>query len=520
MSAGQPPNRLLQLAGLVTIGFVLFGGVFTPLRTCREAVFRVWLVGTQQPLYGVVWLVALALIPTVVSYWGILPLAPVHSVAWLVIGWLISVLPFIFYRAASQRRPDFPATLVLPLWGVAFQLLAQHVLPVGILPIYSFAETVPANVIPMHAAELLGSITITFLLYWLAAVLLWMWDREYKLSKVAGGAGVFVGVCVLILGYAFFPRTHPDRLAVTPSDSVIAWLCAVAALMLSSWSLVQSHRRRQDWATRTETVTLLRNPNTGEPVRVDGQGDHASLLSPSGERFSIVKGIPRFVAPEKLSGSNRKYNRLYRVIAGFYDDIQRVTCLLRGTTRYRYAMTYLGVLEVRPGLTVLETSVGTGLNLQCFPRGVKLLGLDLSAEMLLKCQQNLIRWDIEADLFLGNAEDLPFANESVDVVFHTGGINFFNDRAKAIREMIRVVKPGSRILIADETEAHVTSIYEKTPLIGRYFRNRQQQVIAPIDLVPPQMEEIHLELLRCGRFYVLTFRKPNSPTDNPVVNEH
>jgi len=64
--------------------------------------------------------------------------------------------------------------------------------------------------------------------------------------------------------------------------------------------------------------------------------------------------------------------------------------------------------------------------------------------MLLKCQQNLIRWDIEADLFVGNAEDLPFTNESVDVVFHTGGIKFFNDRAKSIREMIRVAKPGSR----------------------------------------------------------------------------
>jgi ubiquinone/menaquinone biosynthesis C-methylase UbiE len=101
---------------------------------------------------------------------------------------------------------------------------------------------------------------------------------------------------------------------------------------------------------------------------------------------------------------------------------------------------------------------------------------------------------------------LPFADSSFDVVFHVGGINFFNDRAKAIREMIRVARPGSLLLIADETEKHVKDIYEKG-LPGLY-KNRKQPVSAPIDLVPPEMREIHLEALRNGMFYALTFRKP------------
>jgi ubiquinone/menaquinone biosynthesis C-methylase UbiE len=142
------------------------------------------------------------------------------------------------------------------------------------------------------------------------------------------------------------------------------------------------------------------------------------------------------------------------------------------------------------------------------PKGVKLLGLDLSANLLERAQENMIRWGLDADLFLGNAEELPFADDSVDVVFHTGGINFFNDRAKAIREMIRVAKPGSRLLIADETEAHAKSVYERTPLIGKFFRNRREPISAPVDLVPPQMRDVHVELLRDGRFYSLTFRKP------------
>ena len=174
-------------------------------------------------------------------------------------------------------------------------------------------------------------------------------------------------------------------------------------------------------------------------------------------------------------------------------------------------MSYLGLLEVKPGDSVLETSVGTGLNFKYLPSGVRLCGIDLAREMLANCQSNLRRWHLQADLFLGNAESLPFADCSFDVVFHVGGINFFNDRAKAIREMIRVARPGSRILIADETEEHVKASFERAPITGGYFKNRKEPVAAPVDLVPPEMLETHLEILNVvgkNRFYALTFRKP------------
>jgi ubiquinone/menaquinone biosynthesis C-methylase UbiE len=171
-------------------------------------------------------------------------------------------------------------------------------------------------------------------------------------------------------------------------------------------------------------------------------------------------------------------------------------------------------LEVKPGDAVLETSVGTGLNYKYLPRDVKLSGLDLSPEMLANCQRNLRRWDLDADLYLGNAESLPFADESFDVVFHVGGINFFNDRAKAIREMIRVAKPGNLLLISDETEKHVKGVYEKQP--GGLFKNRKEPVSPPIDLIPPEMTEVHLEVLRGGDTYALTFRKPAAHALRPL----
>ena len=51
---------------------------------------------------------------------------------------------------------------------------------------------------------------------------------------------------------------------------------------------------------------------------------------------------------------------------------------------------------------------------------------------------------------LGEAEDLPFRDREFDAVLSNGGFNHFDDPEKALREMVRVAKPGAPIVIADE----------------------------------------------------------------------
>jgi hypothetical protein len=71
-----------------------------------------------------------------------------------------------------------------------------------------------------------------------------------------------------------------------------------------------------------------------------------------------------------------------------------------------------------------------------------------------------------------------------------------------------LAKPGTRVVISDETEKHVKSSYERMPLTSAYYKNRSDVVTAPIDLVPPEMLETRLDTVFDGRGYVLTFRKP------------
>jgi len=54
----------------------------------------------------------------------------------------------------------------------------------------------------------------------------------------------------------------------------------------------------------------------------------------------------------------------------------------------------------------------------------------------------------------------------------------------------------------------VKSTYEKGPITSGFYSNRKQAVTVPIDLVPPEMEDIHVEMLKDGKFYAITFRKP------------
>jgi ubiquinone/menaquinone biosynthesis C-methylase UbiE len=249
------------------------------------------------------------------------------------------------------------------------------------------------------------------------------------------------------------------------------------------------------------TLTVLRDPDTREPLEL---GDGCLVNAVSGARYPIREGIPVFVT--EASGQNRKYQEMYDRTAALYDPVLTIARCLRFNRDSR--LEYIRELEIPAGARVLEVSVGTGANLKYFPADAQLFGLDLSWGMLRQCRKRLERTKRSAALFQGEAERLPFAGDSFDVVFHVGGINFFNDRARAVAEMIRVARPGTKIVIVDETEKLVRGWYERTPVLRRYFRHRTEAVAGPLSLVLAGMIEARCRKFQWGFLYCLTFRKP------------
>lgn len=231
------------------------------------------------------------------------------------------------------------------------------------------------------------------------------------------------------------------------------------------------------------------------------------IIKPEAVSTASVNKIQSFIESSDINGDNKKYQQMYDKIAPFYNLSNKLYFWLKFGGEANYRRQFLDELEIREGDRVLEVSCGTGDNFPFLPAGVELHGLDISMGMLRACQRHLKKWELNASLYHASAEDLPFENAAFDVVYHVGGINFFNDKRKAIEEMIRVAKPGTKLILVDETEKLARGTYEKIPLIGSQFKHRSA-IQAPVDLVPPAMRDVQVKEICDGLMYCLSFRVP------------
>ena len=105
-------------------------------------------------------------------------------------------------------------------------------------------------------------------------------------------------------------------------------------------------------------------------------------------------------------------------------------------------------LNIPPGARVLEVGVGTGLSLESYPEDVSVTGVDLSESMLAEAEQLICDrgWN-HVNVIPMNAEELEFKDSTFDLVtsFHT--ISVVSRPQTMMSEVVRVCKPGGRIMI-------------------------------------------------------------------------
>ena len=264
---------------------------------------------------------------------------------------------------------------------------------------------------------------------------------------------------------------------------------------------------------RPETLSILCSPVEHAPLAlatdpgVNGEAQQYLVNGKRGIRYPVRNGIPIFIESHEISGINARFRGIYDRWAPFYDLLSRVGLYIMGVSELELRRDFVGRLGISRGDRVLSTSIGTGSDLAFLPRDCNYYGVDLSAGMLAVCQKKMRRLGVEVELFLGQAEHLPFNDESFDVVYQMGGINFFGDQRQAIEEMVRVAKPGSKIVIMDETEK-VARTLENVPGIKAWFRHQQRPVVPPVHLVPAGMQDLESIELCDGQAWFLSFRKP------------
>ncbi|HYK64437.1 MAG TPA: methyltransferase domain-containing protein [Patescibacteria group bacterium] len=149
-------------------------------------------------------------------------------------------------------------------------------------------------------------------------------------------------------------------------------------------------------------------------------------------------------------------SRVYSDLARFYD-------FFFGRVFVDREHEYIEGLNLRPGNRVLEVGVGTGIALDAYPPYAHVVAIDPSADML-KCAKKRVTengWG-HIELRQGDALNLDYPDNSFDYVTSFHVLTVVPDPYKMLSEMVRVCKPGGRIVIT-------THFQSNNPIIAAFY---------------------------------------------------
>lgn len=231
--------------------------------------------------------------------------------------------------------------------------------------------------------------------------------------------------------------------------------------------------------------------------------------------FWVKEGIPQFVEMENLAPQDKYIQKVYNLFSYCYDLLIPMLFALFGYSEKTLREEILGYFTLPPDARLLEVSIGTGANIRLLEKkfpNIDLHGIDLSSGMLNRCRKNLKKWGIHVKLSCANGSYLPYRDNQFDAVLHVGGINSFADKERALEEMLRVVKPGGKVVVNDEglspekEKQWYGRLVIKT-IFGIFASLERGETDPPIAAVPLTAQQIKLDYIGKEYFWLMHFHK-------------
>ncbi len=274
--------------------------------------------------------------------------------------------------------------------------------------------------------------------------------------------------------------------------------------------------------TQDAFLQTLRSPETGASLTISD--DHKVLTAPDGTTYDVRDGgIINMLYPKELLAEDAREQFLYDQAYLRYDrGVSWVFETLNGSDEAATRQFMISLMALKPGMTVIEVGAGTGKDSaliveQVAPGGTAVLS-DLSPNMLRLATEKIQPQDVDVHFLLANGTYLPFADDTFDALFHFGGINTFSQRREAFLEMTRVVRPGGKIVIGDESVApwlRQTPTYEMLLKANPLFRAE-----VPLEDVPANALHFKLHYIFGNAFYVMEYvvgeKAPEVNVDLPI----
>ena len=171
-----------------------------------------------------------------------------------------------------------------------------------------------------------------------------------------------------------------------------------------------------------------------------------------------------------------RVREVFKSVAPSYDVMND---LMSGGMHRLWKRFTIDLANVKPGEKVLDVASGSGDLAMAFAKLVGTRGevwqTDINEAMLKVGRDRLINAGHTLPAALCDAEKLPFASESFDLVTVAFGLRNMTHKDVALAEMTRVLKPGGRLLVLEFSKVHSTlsKVYDAysfnvLPLLGKY----------------------------------------------------